>query len=117
MSVDRRNNRRDAEGWSVVTANRLLDGRIVWLDAQGKWQLTISHAHLFPNDGMEDVLRNQNARAAVDEVVGIYGVQVEQTPHGPCPRTARERIRAAGPSVHAEFTPLWQPAPAAVSGS
>nr|WP_194300994.1 DUF2849 domain-containing protein [Acetobacter lambici] len=117
MSVDRRNNRRDTEGCSVVTANRLLDGRIVWLDAQGKWQLTIAQACLFPNDGMEAVLRSQNARAGADNVVGVYGVQVEQTRHGPCPRTTRERIRADGPSVHAEFTPLWQPAPAAVSGS
>jgi hypothetical protein len=50
-------------------------------------------------------------------VVGVYGVQVEETAHGPRPRTTRERIRAAGPSVHAEFTPLWQPAPAAASGS
>lgn len=117
MSVDRRNNRRDAEGYSVVTANRLLDGRIVWLDAQGGWQLAIGHARLFQNGEMEDVLRHQNARAGADEVVGVYGVQVEQTPHGPCPRTSRERIRADGPSVHAEFTPLWQPAPAAASGS
>jgi hypothetical protein len=117
MSVDRRNNRRDTEGCSVVTANRLLDGRIVWLDAQGKWQLTIGQACLFPNDGMEDVLRSQNARAGADNVVGVYGVQVKQTAHGPCPRTTRERIRAAGPSVHAEFTPLWQPVPAAASSS
>lgn len=117
MSVDRRNNRRDTEGCSVVTANRLLDGRIVWLDAQGKWQLSIAHARLFPNDGMEDVLRSQNARAGADYVVGVYGVQVEQTAHGTTPRTTRECIRADGPSVHAEFTPSWQPAPAAVSGS
>lgn len=117
MSVDRRNNRRDAEGYSVVTANRLLDGRIVWLDEHGKWQLTIAPARLFPNGEIEEVIHHQNARAADDEVVGVYGVQVEQTPDGPCPRTTRERIRADGPSVHAEFTPLWQPAPAAIKGS
>ena len=109
MSVDRRNNRRDAEGSSVVTANRLLDGRIVWLDPAGQWQLSIAQAHTFSNDGMEAVLARQAAKAAEDEVVGIYGVQVEPSSSGPEPITTRERIRAFGPSVHAAFTPAWQP--------
>ncbi|MFT9216801.1 MAG: DUF2849 domain-containing protein, partial [Acetobacter malorum] len=39
--MDRRNSRRDAEGTSVITANRLLDGRIVWLAADGQWATLI----------------------------------------------------------------------------
>lgn len=108
--MDRRNNRRDEQGLSVVTANRLLDGRVVWLDAQGEWQLFIQHAHPFPNAEMEQILARQNAKAAADEVVGVYGVQVAQTSSGLLPITTRERIRALGPSVHAEFTPAWQAA-------
>ena len=107
--VDRRNNRRDEDGLSVVTANRLLDGRIVWLDPQGAWQLTIKNAATFTNESMPERLANQNARAAADEVVGVYGVQVELSSSGPEPLTTRERIRAFGPSVHAAFTPAWQP--------
>ncbi|GAB3593377.1 hypothetical protein APE01nite_03570 [Acetobacter peroxydans] len=107
--VDRRNNRRDEDGLSVVTANRLLDGRIVWLDPQGAWQLSIRNAATFPNDSMPERLATQTARAAADEVVGVYGVQVVLSSSGPEPLTTRERIRAFGPSVHEAFTPAWQP--------
>ncbi|MBO1324154.1 DUF2849 domain-containing protein [Acetobacter sp. TBRC 12305] len=107
--MDRRNNRRDAEGLSVVTANRLLDGRIVWLEPNGTWGLAIKGAQTFPNADMVDVLARQNACAARDQVVGIYGVQVEPGSSGPEPVTTREQIRAFGPSVHSEFTPSWQP--------
>jgi hypothetical protein len=107
--VDRRNNRRDEDGLSVVTANRLLDGRIVWLDLQGAWQLSIRNAATFPNDSMPERLATQTARAAADEVVGVYGVQVVLSSSGPEPLTTRERIRAFGPSVHETFTPAWQP--------
>ena len=109
MSVDRRNNRRDTDGLSVVTANLLLDGRIVWLQTNGGWGLAIRGARTFPNADMVDVLARQNACAARDEVVGIYGVQVEPGSSGPEPVTTREQIRAFGPSVHSEFTPSWQP--------
>ncbi|MFT8674757.1 MAG: DUF2849 domain-containing protein [Acetobacter sp.] len=107
--MDRRNNRRDADGLSVVTANRLLDGRIVWLEPNGTWGLTIKQAQTFSNNDMVDVLARQTACAARDAVVGIYGVQVEPGSSGPEPVTTREQIRAFGPSVHSEFTPLWQP--------
>ncbi|MCX2560356.1 DUF2849 domain-containing protein [Acetobacter farinalis] len=112
--MDRRNSRRDAEGSSVITANRLLDGRIVWLGEDGQWRILIEEARLFPNSAVEDVLKACNARAQDDALVGIYGVQVVRTASGLQPVTSRERIRAAGPSVHPEFSPDWQMAQSAV---
>ncbi|GAN68946.1 DUF2849 domain-containing protein [Acetobacter orleanensis] len=105
--MDRRNNRRDAEGISVVTANRLLDGRIVWLGADGQWKTVIQDAEPYANSAIEDVLQRCNARAQQEALVGIYGVQVTRTVSGLQPVTSRERIRAAGPSVHPDFTPDW----------
>lgn len=112
--MDRRNNRRDAEGTSVVTANRLLDGRIVWLGRNGQWKTLIKDAEPFSNSAIEDELQRCNARAQQEALVGIYGVQVTLTENGLQPVTSRERIRAQGPSVHPNFTPDWhapQPAP------
>nr|WP_298798234.1 DUF2849 domain-containing protein [uncultured Acetobacter sp.] len=108
--MDRRNSRRDAEGASVITANRLLDGRIVWLASDGQWQPLIQDAKIYPNSAIEDALKVCNARAQEEALVGIYGVQVTLTASGPQPVTSRERIRAAGPSVHPDFTPDWHPA-------
>lgn len=112
--MDRRNNRRDAEGTSVVTANRLLDGRIVWLGADGEWKTLIQDAEPYANSAIEDVLKRCNAHAQQEALVGIYGVQVTRTASGLRPVTSRERIRAAGPTVHPDFTPDWfapHPAP------
>ncbi|MCP1195502.1 DUF2849 domain-containing protein [Acetobacter senegalensis] len=110
--MDRRNNRRDAEGSSVITANRLLDGRIVWLAADGEWSPFIRHAHVYSNADIEAALKQQTASAQDNELVGVYGVQVTVTSSGPVPITSRERIRAGGPSVHPDFTPEWQEHPA-----
>lgn len=110
--MDRRNNRRDAEGSSVITANRLLDGRIVWLAADGQWSPYIRNAHVYSNVEIEDALKEQTASAQDNELVGVYGVQVSLSPIGPVPVTSRERIRAGGPSVHPDFTPEWQELPA-----
>lgn len=106
--MDRRNSRRDAEGQSVLTANRLLDGRIVWLAADGSWQLYLSQAEIFPNDRIEQALSDHSARAQQEGLVGVYGVQVHYNAQDQLtPVTSREQIRAYGPSVHAEFVPAW----------
>lgn len=107
--MDRRNSRRDAEGQSVLTANRLLDGRIVWLAADGTWQIELSQAKTFPNDCIEQALAEKAARAQQDGLVGVYGVQVRNNAQGHLtPVTSREQIRAHGPSVHPDFVPAWQ---------
>ena len=102
--VDVRNNRRDMTGASVITANRLLDGRIVWLAPQG-WSEAISQARVFDNAAVEDAIRQARA-ADANTVVGIYGVQLDPDATHITPLTVRERIRAFGPSVHPDFAPV-----------
>lgn len=103
--MDVRNNRRDSTGASVITANRLLDGRIVWLAAQG-WSELITHARVFDNAEIEDAIKQATAMPEARTVVGIYGVQLDPDATGLTPLTVRERIRAFGPSVHPDFAPV-----------
>ncbi|GAB6966099.1 hypothetical protein JCM25156A_01360 [Komagataeibacter kakiaceti JCM 25156] len=103
--MDVRNNRRDLTGTSVITANRLLDGRIVWLTATG-WSETISHARIIDNADVEATIKQVRATPDARRVVGIYGVQLDPSAAGVTPLTVRERIRAFGPSVHPEFAPV-----------
>ncbi|GBQ59394.1 DUF2849 domain-containing protein [Komagataeibacter swingsii] len=103
--MDVRNNRRDTTGASVITANRLLDGRIVWLTQQG-WSEHIGHARVFDNADIEGAIEQAKAAPDARKLVGIYGVQLDPAAAGLSPLTVRERIRAFGPSVHPDFAPV-----------
>ncbi|ACI52855.1 conserved hypothetical protein [Gluconacetobacter diazotrophicus PA1 5] len=101
--MDVRSNRREAGGSSVVTANRLLDGRIVWLAADGLWSERIDAARVISNDAVEAAIAETAGRQQQDGVVGVYGVQINPEAATPVPVTVRERIRAFGPTVHPDF--------------
>ncbi|GAN52791.1 DUF2849 domain-containing protein [Tanticharoenia sakaeratensis] len=97
-----RSDRRDADGRSVLTANRLLDGRIVWRTDAG-WTDVIDAADIVSNTDVEDAIAKARAHAQADGVVGVYGVQIGEDGR---PVTVRERIRAFGPSTHPAFATL-----------
>jgi len=86
----------------VLTANRLLDGHIVWRDSHGVWQRSIVHAAIFSPETYEAELETAIKSAQSDGVVGVYEVVVR--PGIPAePVSVRERIRAFGPTVHPQF--------------
>jgi hypothetical protein len=82
----------------VVTANRLTDGEVVWLGADG-WTEIFGEAAVGDSPA---ALARLEERARADEearlVLGSYAFPVEVTAEGPQPLSARERIRAAGPT-------------------
>lgn len=82
----------------LITANRTVDGRVVYLRNDFAWTFEIREA-LWTTDEDErgDLLRWSRAREA--EVCDPYTLRVSLTADGPAPTTARERIRAAGPSA------------------
>ena len=86
----------------VLTANRLLDGRIVWRDELGRWNPEVRTAEKLDAEHVSDVLEFAQTRAQEDGVVGVYEVAVRDV-DPPEPVTVRERIRAHGPTVHPEF--------------
>jgi hypothetical protein len=80
----------------VVTANRLRDGVIVWFTAQNTWSEDFAESRPLRDEA--------EAKAALDAagidvkrqfVVGPYLAEVEETPEGIQPNSARERIRAS----------------------
>jgi hypothetical protein len=81
---------------SVVTANRLRDGIVVYLASDGSWNEEIGRARIAET---EDELAALEARAAEDvkarKVVAVYPMDVALHEGTVDPLSVRERIRAA----------------------
>ena len=94
----------------AITANRLDDGRVVFLDDLGGWAPTLVEALLL-SDGPELDKATAYAKTQHDAriVVEPYPIDVEIIDGLPVPARIRERIRAQGPTVpygEAEYAAL-----------
>lgn len=89
-------------GLKVFTANRLRDGRVVWLAEAGTWVESVAAAKTFPAETAEAGLAAAQAGERAQQVVGAYGIEVMLQAGQPVPVKFRERLRAQGPSVDAE---------------
>ena len=88
----------------IVTANRLRDGAVVYLTADGRWSETLAWGALAEDKVTAADLLAQAERSVTDRlVVGPYAFPVALAPEGPQPTQKREQIRAAGPTVHPQF--------------
>ncbi len=85
----------------VVTANRLRDGRVVWLAAGGRWAERVADAEVFAGEAVEGGLAAAAESERQQAVVGAYAAEVAVGAAGPVPLRAREKFRADGPSVGA----------------
>lgn len=96
--------RKSPASLQVVTANRLREGDVVYLTPTGKWSL-----HLNESWTSEDakVVEQMLAKAAEDVtarlIVGPYAMPVAEIDGILQPLSAREAIRAAGPTVRADY--------------
>lgn len=86
----------------VLTANRLSDGVVVFLDANGRWSEQIAAARIAEEKADAEAL-TEAGEARGDEVVAPYLIDVALEAQGPKPLRYRERIRAFGPSIHPQF--------------
>lgn len=86
-------------GPTVVTANRLADGAVVWLSPAGGWTDRIGEAAV--GSTSEEVLRLlDTANADENTAVGAYPAPARLGADGrPEPANLRERIRVAGPTI------------------
>jgi hypothetical protein len=94
----------------AITANRLSDGLVVFLDQNGGWSLSIADARLV-EDGPDLDEANAYGKEQHDAriVVEPYPIDVEVVDGKPVPVRFRERIRAEGPTVpygEAEYVKL-----------
>ncbi len=88
----------------VVTANRLRDGDVVYLAVERRWTLWLDEACAVKTEGeAEELLKVAEAAEKAREVVSIYLMKVEQVEGKLKPLSARERIRAKGPTTRRDL--------------
>ncbi len=87
----------------IVTANRLSDGLVVYLNGAG-WSERIDDAGVAGDDAAADRLlaRAEGPEQAV-RVVGPYLIEVTRGAAVPRPVRHRETIRARGPTVRPDL--------------
>ena len=90
----------------IVTANRLRDGRVVYLAEGETWTEQVTAAVVAEDQAAADTLLGIAARAvAHQEVVEPYLIAVDERGGQVAPIRYREAIRATGPSVDAGPVP------------
>jgi len=84
----------------IVTANRLHDGRVVYLTASSHWSMAIADARICEDETAARAATALAAAAvAARHIVEPYLIPVTQGDAGIVPTRYREVIRAFGPSV------------------
>jgi len=85
----------------VLTANRLIDGEVVWYGADEAWIELIDGARIARDKAAEEMLQAIGKAALADNlVVDVDLIDVELQGSRIVPTRLRERIRAAGPTNH-----------------
>ena len=89
----------------IVTASRLADGAVVFLDAAGGWSERLDCAAIAA-DKVESAAALDAGKAgeAASVVVDVYAVDVSVTSGTAVPLKLREAIRARGPTILPAFT-------------
>jgi Protein of unknown function (DUF2849) len=96
---------------SVLTANRLRDGTVVFLDFEGAWSETLVEAVVARSPDEVRALKDRGTYDATRNiVVEPYLIEVHETASGLLPIRYRERVRAAGPSVLDDVPGYREPA-------
>jgi hypothetical protein len=88
----------------VLTANRLLDGEVVYLSAAGAWSEWLDESGLAETPEHEaELLAAAEQALAARLVVDPYLMPVAEVSGRLQPLSQREIIRAKGPSVRADL--------------
>jgi hypothetical protein len=106
---------------SVLTANRLTDGIVVYLAAEGRWVESIDQAAIARSADEARILQAQGACDAVRNLVvepylAEVAVQADAPGARPLPARMRERVRMEGPSILSDV-PGYSPSPRATPTS
>jgi hypothetical protein len=84
----------------VVTANRLTDGRVVFLDAHGAWVERLAEAAPFSDkSALEAATKHAEQDVAGNLVVDVFAFEVKVDGATISAITLRDKIRTRGPTV------------------
>jgi hypothetical protein len=81
----------------VVTANRLIEGDVVYLAADDAWVTDLKAAEVHEDEAVAEA-RLIDAARQTGTVVGVYLADVTPRADGPEPVHFREAFRASGPT-------------------
>jgi Protein of unknown function (DUF2849) len=88
----------------IVTANRLREGDVVYLTDGGAWSTHLNESRATRDaEELQAMLAEAAAAAAARQVVAVYDMEVAEVDGILQPLSTREIIRAAGPTVRADF--------------
>lgn len=91
----------------VVSANRLSDGRVVYLDSQGNWVEALAGAALLASEiEIKAGLEQAQAAVAANKVVDAFAVPVQQGADGLHALSLRNAIRELGPTIGYKTSPV-----------
>jgi len=89
---------------AAITANRLLDGFVVYLTEAGGWSERLEDAAIADSEERLAALQATAERAARSgRVIGPYVFDVEPGADGPVAVGQRETLRTLGPSVRRDL--------------
>lgn len=83
----------------IVTANFTDDGAVAWRRADGTWSRAIAEAGLVDSEANAKALAATAAQREQREVSDPYVIEVAVDGGVIQPQSARERIRANGPTI------------------
>jgi hypothetical protein len=91
----------------VVSASRLGDGIVVYLDSQGNWVESLAGAAIFATEPEAQAgLQQAQAAIADNKVVDAFAVPVAQGSDGLHAISLRNAIRELGPTIAYKTSPL-----------
>ena len=86
----------------IVTANRLVDGRVVFRAEDGRWVETFAEAAVLTPAAATEAVAVAAADVAARRVVEPYAVDLIEIDGRLLPKAMRERIRVSGPTSGSE---------------
>ena len=89
-----------------VTANRLIDGLVVYRDAEGQWVEDFSRAAVLEKAAAAEAVAASETAAAALQIVGPYAVDLIEIDGRLEPKAQREKIRVTGPTAGSEAAAL-----------
>jgi hypothetical protein len=83
----------------ILTANELISGATVYLDAGGHWQMDINKARVFGDEEGAALEAAIAAAKATGRLIGVESEKVDLVDGKVVAKRLRERIRAEGPTA------------------